>query len=175
MPNTYTLITGITGEGNPYIVPATPVASVTFSAIPSTYTDFKIVVSARTSRAAVNDYLQLKFNGVDTNQTLRMIQGSGSAASSNSVALIYSPINGNTTVANSFSSNDIYVPNYATSLQKSVSLDGTYEDNAAAIEARLGAALWANTAAITSIVLTPYYGGNFLQYSSFYLYGIKSS
>jgi len=38
----------------------------------------------------------------------------------------------------------------------------------------LGAVLWSNTAAITSVTLTPY-AGSILQYSTIYLYGVKNA
>jgi len=74
MANTYTLI-----NSN---VLASSAASVTFSAIPATFTDLVIRASIRTDRAAVEDWLYIKFNGLTTNRSYTRLTGSGSAAAS---------------------------------------------------------------------------------------------
>lgn len=168
MPDTFTLIASST-------VGAPGASSIDFTSIPSTYTDLVIKTSIRTNRSADNDYLVLKFNGSGTGYSVRMVQGNGSTASSNSDTLIYSPMNGNTTTANTFNNNEIYIPNYAGNNQKSVSMDGLYENNATAVEMRLMAGLWTGTAAINQCTLTSYYSSTFLQYSTAYLYGVNKS
>jgi hypothetical protein len=50
----------------------------------------------------------------------------------------------------------MYIPNYAGSSNKSVSIDAVTENNATAAEANLVAGLWSSTAAITSITLYNY-------------------
>ena len=123
--------------------------------------------------------MYLTFNGTTSGYTARQVYGDGSSATSatlsNSGAAI-SIVNTNTSVstANTFSSSEIYVPNYASSNYKSVSADSVTENNATGALAGLTAGLWSNTAAITTVTLTPQ-SGNFVQYSSAYLYGIKNS
>ena len=83
---------------------------------------------------------------------------------------------GGTATANTFGNMEIYIPNYAGSSNKSVSVNQVGEDNAATAYATLLAGLWSNTAAITSIKLTPFSGGaSFVQYSTAYLYGVKNA
>jgi hypothetical protein len=74
------------------------------------------------------------------------------------------------TTANTFGSGDFYIPNYTSANYKSVSYDVTEENNATQSYSQLGAGLWSNTAAITSITLTAV--PTFAQYSTFYLYGV---
>jgi len=79
--------------------------------------------------------------------------------------------------ASTFASGEIYIPNYAGGLAKSVSAASVTEHNGGAsgdayIVALAG--LWSLTSAITSIELLSQVA-NFVTGSSFYLYGIKNS
>ena len=166
MPNTYTLIASNTvGSGG--------VSSFTFSSIPSTYTDLLMKCSIRSS--ADNITAELSLNGVKTNMTQRYLQGTGSAAQSGNSTAINVLENPSTATASTFASADIYIPNYTSSNYKSISIDTVTEKNATDAYSRLVAGLWSNTAAITSIGLNCSASGNFVQYSTFYLYGIKNS
>ena len=81
---------------------------------------------------------------------------------------------GNTATANTFGSGEMYLPNYSTTGTKQLLSFGAGENNATggnqymAIEA----SLYRGTSAITSFVLTPAVGTNFLAGSRFDLYGI---
>lgn len=147
------------------------VSSISFTGIPQTYTDLAIKVSFRNT--ADNANWQLSFNGVTTNLSDRAVGGNGAAANSYSDAtLIYGFICRSTNTANTFSNSDIYIPNYAGSAYKSISMDSVTENNATTAFAYLTAGLWSNTSAITSVVMTPT-SGTFAQYSTATLYGIR--
>jgi hypothetical protein len=161
--------------GSTVTVGAGGAANITFSSIPSTYTDLKVVISGRTNASDYVDFCKVQFNGVATNQSERAVRGNGSAANSYSDTLIYSATNGNTSTSNTFGNLELYIPNYAGSTNKSVSLDGVSENNATAALAELQAGLWSSTAAITSIALVPYTGTLWQQYSTASLYGISKS
>ena len=167
MPNTYTLIASNTvGSGG--------VASVTFSSIPATYTDLVVKNSSRAT-VATND-IKLTFNGSGSGYSDRNIYGSGSIAqsSTNSASNIFPGVlNSSTTTANTFANNEYYIPNYTSSNFKSVSVDSVTENNGTVAYQFLVAGLWSNTAAITSVTISPN-SGNFAEYSTFTLYGIKS-
>jgi hypothetical protein len=77
--------------------------------------------------------------------------------------------------ANTFNNLYCYIPNYASSSQKSVILDISQEDNQAEAYNQLYANLWTGTSAITSMRFTEQNGFNIVQYSSATLYGIKNS
>ena len=154
-------------------------SSVTFSSIPATYTDLCVKISGRSDSGA-DAPLYATFNGASTNFSHVYLLGSGSGASSGnnaygvgSTKFYGGTIDGITNTSNSFGSIDIYVPNYAGSNYKSVSFDAVEEGNSAGQYAALVAGLWSNTSAINQITFTT--SNNFVQYSSFYLYGISNS
>lgn len=149
-------------------------ASVTFANIPQTgYTDLKIVVSGRTD-SGTGTGLDISFNGSTTGFTNRTVQGNGSAASSygtynrNAGMINYSP-----DTASTFGNTEIYIPNYTSSNNKSYSADGVEENNATTAFMSMIAGLWSNTAAITSVGLSPMFG-NFISGSTFSLYGLAA-
>jgi len=170
MANTHILISS-------YTVPYSGTPSVTFSSIPSTYTDLKILGSTRCDGASAQ--LIAKFNGSTTGYSRKVVYGDGSTASSSGgsaeahVRFSFSETSSQT--AYTFNSFDLYIPNYTSANQKSLSADSVSENNAAGAEAGLHAGLWSGTAAITSINISDVSATNFVQYSSFYLYGIKNS
>ena len=171
MANTYTLIASSTvGSGG--------AANIDFTSIPSTYTDLAIFLSARSNIAQTINGVFLKFNNTSqsTNWTRRQLEGGdGSVGSSNSTTAIAGYANGNSATANTFSNHFIYIPNYASSNYKSVSIDTVVEGNAAnGYYVDLIAELWSNTAAINQVTLVSD-SVNFMQYTTAYLYGISNS
>lgn len=171
MANTYTLIASTT-------VGAGGASSIDFTSIPATYTDLLVKVSARSTFNELNGghAVGLKINGVTTNQSYRGLAGTGSAVNSfNGTDNFLTYMDASDYTASTFGNSEIYLPNYAGSNNKSLSADGVSENNATAARMGLVAYLWSQTSAITSLTLFPYSGGNFVQYSSAYLYGIKNS
>jgi hypothetical protein len=154
-------------------------ASISFSSIPQTYTDLKIVISSRDAYAGPFDGIKLTFNSNTTGYNERYLQGTGSAAlSGNSSGNAFGPGgtgNAATSTASVFGNIEIYIPNYRSANNKTFSTDSVAETNATANQMLLYANLWSNTAAITSIQLAPYQPVNFVQYTTATLYGIKSS
>jgi hypothetical protein len=158
-------------------------ASIMFSGIPQTYTDLKVVLSARsTAGAAVAYTILMKMNNLTSSiYSQRALEGSGSAASSFSqsgvdTAVRVGIVNGTGATASVFSSTEIYIPNYAGTTNKSVSIDTVSETNATTIYSNLIAYLVASTAAITDLTFsTEATATSFAQYSSASLYGIKNS
>lgn len=148
-------------------------ASVTFSSIDQSYKTLRLVVSARTDGATNTATLIIAPNASSTSLTFRNLTGSGSAAasSSGSTGQIGDVVAASST-ASTFGSAEILLPNYAGSSNKAMSADVVTENNATAAQQDLYANLWSNTAAITSLVLSPG-AGNFVTNSSFYLYGLK--
>jgi hypothetical protein len=74
-----------------------------------------------------------------------------------------------------FGNNIIYIPNYASSNYKSLSVDAVPEENGTQTYMILSAGLWSSSSAITSLKLVPNIGPNFVQYSTAYLYGISNA
>lgn len=173
MANTYVAIATTTvGSGG--------AASIDFTSIPGTYTDLLVLLSARSTRTSdYRDELFIRFNSDSgNNYSVRSLNGGNNAAgSSSSLTTNYlkrGTIPSNTATASTFSNNIIYIPNYTSSNQKSVSTEEVTENNSATnnyLDLRAG--LWTGTSAITSISFTLEIGPNFAQYSTATLYGIK--
>ena len=172
MPNTYTLIEKIT-------VGAAGASDVTFTNIPQTYTDLYIIASARTNLSgSASDNIYMQFNGsTAANYDFKRLLGDGSTASSSGAAsnakyFLMGSLSAANATANTFGSLQSYIPNYTGSSKKSGSNEGVAESNATAVAMSINATLWNLTDAITSIKLLSYDAANFVQYSTFYLYGV---
>jgi hypothetical protein len=149
-------------------------ATIDFSSIPSTYTDLVLKTSLRLSAGA--DWCGLTINGSTANFSGRELTGDGSSATSYTRTTYQFIVIANQSgyTSNSFSSSELYFPNYAGSTNKSFSVDQVQETNATAANSMLDAFLWSNTAAINQLTITPS-AGNFVQYSTASLYGISKS
>ena len=165
MANTYTLIEAKTLGSS--------IASITFSSIPATFTDLKIVASTRTDSAQSDNRMDINFNGSGSSFSARFLYGTGSAAASATDTTLILQSDGGTATASTFGSTEIYIPNYTLSQHKSYSNDGVTENNATSVITGLLAGLRSDNAAITSITLTS--SNNFVSNSTFYLYGISNS
>ena len=171
MANTYTLISSVTvGSGG--------AATMSFSSIPSTYTDLVLYTSLRsTTTGNANDRAAIvTFNGSSTNYSARRLYAyDGTTTGSDTSSGIDIYYTGTTGTTSTFSNDLVYITNYAGSSNKSISVDNASEQNSATKNwLALYAWLWSDSAAITSITLTPD-AGNFAQYSTAYLYGITNA
>ena len=170
MPSTYTLISSN--------VLASSAASVTFSAIPSTYTD--LVVRAST-RSSVAGGVFMQING-DTSSlySITRLRGDGATTSSgltsNATNLYFGLDVYDTSTANTFTSQEIYIPNYTVAQNRAISNFLVQENNAASTNTNIDveSGLYRSTTAITSLTILKT-SNNFVSGSSFYLYGIKNS
>jgi len=168
MPTTFIKIASVTvGSGGS--------STIDFTSIPSTYTDLVVKLSARNTAASTLVYYS--FNGNTSNRTARLLYGDGSSVASvtydnTDPRVMIMPESGST--ANIFSNGELYIPNYAGSTNKSWSSDSTQENNATLSYLFLMAGLWSNTDAINRITFSTF-TGNFAQYSTATLYGIKNS
>ena len=168
MPQTFTLIASSTvGSGG--------TSAITFSSIPTTFTDLCVKLSLRSNRSSAVEGISFRFNA-DTNganYVSRRLLGDGSAASSDVNDNQMSLTNGNTATSSTFGNTEIYIPNYLGSTYKSVSVDSVSENNATLAYAILSAGIWNNTSAINSLSFVPQVGTLWNEYSAAYLYGIK--
>lgn len=173
MPVTYNLIASNTLSSS--------AASVTFSAIPNTYTDLVLRMTARTDVSpAKPDYFAIVFNGITTNysrtQLVNSVSNTISSANVTNAGKIVSTGIGSNNTANTFGSAEIYIPNYAMTNAKPISAFGVAENNGTTgAENGIFANLWNNSNTISSFVISSLYVANFESGSSFFLYGIKNS
>jgi hypothetical protein len=172
MAYTYSKIASVTvGSGGS--------SSIDFIAIPQNYTDLLLKVSVRSANDTV---YAISFNSNTSNYSGRTLRGSGAATASYqtsdySYGTTAIGIGYVSSAASTFVNADIYIPNYASSNNKSLSMDSVSEQNTASpIYMNLTAGLWSNAAAINSIKLdcANAQGFIFAQYSTATLYGIKA-
>ena len=147
----------------------TAVASVEFTSIPQDGTDLYLTVSSRTTGAGPDCFIRP--NGSSSNLSGRRVRGNGVNAASSTETSAYVENCVSTDTASTFSNNSVYFPNYTSAAFKSMSLDAIRENNATDARQAIFAALWSNTAAITSITIVPS-STNFDVGSTFSLYKI---
>ena len=172
MANTFVLISSSTLGSS--------TSSVTFSSIPSTYTDLVLKWSSRDGRSNVENSIYLSFNATTTGYSDIWMRGNGSAvftSSDTGNAYVYIPFgsDGSTATASTYSLGEVYLPNYTAAKAKPVFISNGEETNAATAYIAVTAGMWNNTAAVSSITMTSASSNSFLSGSSFYLYGIKNS
>jgi len=148
-------------------------ASIEFTGIPQDGVDLAVLMSARGG----NQLTDLSFNAdTGTNYTYKMLQGTGSAATSNgstSEAIRFYAITEDSRTANTFSNAEIRISNYTSATAKSVSIDGVTENNATYAIMAIAAGSYSGTSAITSLKLAS--NGDVLdQYSTASLYKITA-
>jgi hypothetical protein len=172
MANTYEAIATVTvGSGGE--------ASIDFTNIPQTFTDLVIRASVRNNAGATIRNSNLRVNSNSSAiYSERVMDGNGSAvgsASSGGTNVINwgGLANDALSTVNTFSNFEIYIPNYTSSNNKSISVDAVAENNGTFGQQRLSASLAATSSAITSVNIIG--EANFLQYSTATLYGIKNS
>ncbi len=108
MPLTYQKIATVT-------VGAGGASNITFSSIPQTYTDIKVVVSARTDRSGFTyDNIRTYPNGSSANLSDKYLLGYGSGITSatDTSGLGAAGAVGASATSNTFSNVEIYIPNY---------------------------------------------------------------
>ena len=166
MATTYSLISSVTvGSGG--------AANIEFTSIPATYTDLLVFVSARSS--TTNDYYRININNSASNFSGIFLGATGNSPISGSSSPAFGRMTTSGYTANTFGDAFWYIPNYTSSNNKSISVDTVAENNSATVNyLDLVAGLWSQSAAITAIKFVPN-AGNFVQYSTAYLYGISNA
>jgi hypothetical protein len=155
-------------------------ANVTFSSIPSTYKHLQIRGIARPTAGTNPPYNSFMVFNSDTsaNYSGHLLRGDGSSATSVSASSIAAARVAyglaSNSLSNTFNSQIIDILDYAdTNKYKTVRTLGGYDVNGSGWVTFVSS-LWQSTTAITSISLNvSETSGNFAQYSSFALYGIK--
>jgi len=152
---------------------STAASSITFSSIPSTYTDLRIVITATPSSSAVG-YTSIYFNtdNTGTNYSLTYLEGNGFSASSGNFT------NNGTLAVGDFNVMSSTIPNttqidvfsYAGSTYKTVLSANSGDFNGTGTVFRM-VGLWRSIAAINQLVLKPA-GGNFNSGTTATLWGI---
>lgn len=170
MPGSYTKIQSITvGTGG--------TSTIEFANIPTTYDD--LIIKASTRMASGASDIRIRFNSSSTGYLDQYLQGSGSATATGgggSTAWVYiNEENYATYTVSTFANTDIYIPNYASSNAKTFISDSVTENNSTQSWQQIVAGYWNNTTAINTVTLHHLNSGNFAEFSTATLYGIKKS
>ena len=133
-------------------------SSIEFTSIPQTYTDLRIVLSARSLQGNIYGGGVLQFNSdTGSNYKWRRLRADGSATASDNSTSATSITNWDVAGANAtasvFGTVIFDIPNYTSADQKSVSLEYVGENNATEAHMGMVAGLWTSTSAITSLSL----------------------
>jgi len=155
-------------------------ASITFSSIPATYTHLQIRGITRPTETGTSGsaYVYLRVNSDSgSNYSRHFLYGEGTVgvqagASQTEIRAAFEMRDGFT--ANCFAALIVDVLDYAnTNKYKTVRTLSGFDTNGLGYIA-LGSGLWMNTNATTSLTFTPEVG-NFKEYSTLALYGIKGA
>ena len=151
-------------------------ATVTFSSIPSTYTHLQIRATAKSTTSG--DSVRITFNSdTGNNYANHFLYSNGSTAPYSGAETSIGRINvysfyASSSVANVFGVGLVDILDYANTNKNKVTrtINGFDQNTGGSLGLQSG--LWMNTSAITSITFAPQ-AGNWAEYSSFALYGIK--
>ena len=167
---TYTPIATYTASGSSN--------NISFSSVPSTYTDLVLVISGRSTVAASTTQAIMVLNGdaTGTSYSNTLLKGNGSAASSSrnsNYAQLYfmNDIPGVSATGNYFSVVNVSFQNYSntTTYKTIIARNAAPSDSTDAL-----VGLWRSTAAINSISISAV-SGNWVSGSTFTLYGIAAA
>jgi hypothetical protein len=153
-------------------------SSIEFTSIPQTGTDLVLVLSARVTDSTGNSILRLNNDTSASNYSQRALSGNGSAASSFASTFFPDFMVGNSALtATTFGNLSVYIPNYTSSVAKSISMDNVLETNSATAFRMLEikADRWAGTNAINRITLVADSGGNYVENTTASLYIITKA
>jgi hypothetical protein len=150
------------------------VASIVFSEIPQDGDDLQLVLSLR---SVLESQLSVTFIFQPGNAAQDMIRLTGDGTYAVSYARTGSSQTGvlpaaNST-ANTFSNASLYISNYASSADKSMSYDGVSENNGTSSYAQITAGRNYSGTPITTLGIAPSGNVNLAEYSSASLYKIK--
>ncbi len=155
-------------------------ASITFSTIPATYTDLRLIFFARTDRASTsNDTVLLRFNSdTATNYSYTQLTADGTTAGSSSTASASQILGGlaprNNNTAGIFGLNMIDIFSYAGSTYKTALISANADLNGSGNQYSI-VGMWRSTSAITSVSLSLSSTFKYLTGSVATLYGIKAA
>lgn len=144
-----------------------------FTSIPQTYTDLLVVASQRSTNGSPDQ--NINFNSTSSNLSSVYFFNVGGSVTNGTASVI--PLVGNPKSsynASAFGLVKIYISNYTSANNKSVSIESIAENNSSTdFFQTLAGGIWSDATAITSIRLAASLG--YAEYSTATLYGIKNS
>jgi len=157
-------------------------ATINFTSIPQTYTDLMVKISNKSTQTNTLVTIKMRLNNSTTGITWRNLVAEGTTAGSYDQAAY----GGDTTIhgtsvgdvaatTSTFSQFEAYIPNYTSSAYKTYSTESVSEGTFSGAYGWFLSGLWSNTAAVTSLNFALDGTGNFAQYTTATLYGIRKN
>jgi hypothetical protein len=163
-------------------------ATITIGSIPSSYDHLYLTFSSRNGYSAYYQYLKYEFNGDNSFDYAYVNLFANSATPSSGAEGSSDGIRGiqgdycasNSITADSFSTNTLWIPNYANTSHFTTTIHTSSVPNNSSSDSQwytgITAGLYEDTAAISQILLKPgALGGEFMQYTTYTLYGINGA
>jgi len=155
-------------------------ANVEFTSIPGTYTHLQIRAIGRTTRVQDQDFISFRVNDdTGANYAYHLLSGDGSTTFTDAQPNLTYGSDFFTTAANNtaniFSAFVLDILDYKDTNKFKTFRTLSGGDRNGAGRMQLHSSLWRSTSAITSIKFYSANSANFVQYSSFALYGIKGA
>lgn len=150
--------------------------TIVFNNIPQTYKDLVLKMSLRTNESATETQFFMSYNGSSSNFNYNTLFSNGTASGGAQDA--FSRIGtcaGNSVLANTFSTHEIYIPKYNTNDFKQAVCNSAIETNAQFAVISQTALLSRNAAAITSLSIFAFGSFTFSINSVISLYGVKNA
>ncbi len=151
------------------------------ASIPSSYDHLMLKVSARTN-SGYTGYVDVQLSADTTAANysytrLYAYQSAGPISDRATANAYVIQTSGSSSTADTFGTATLWIPNYANTANFKPMLSMTAGENASSTDSQwivmAGAALWQSTAAVNQITLVP--NADFLQYSTFTLYGVTGA
>ena len=157
------------------------VSLLSFANLPQTYKHLQLRVMGKTDRALNRDSFRIQFNSDATTSNYRthFVLGDGASAAGadegGTAGGVHYRLTGNSGATNIFGVSIVDILDYTnTNKYKTTRTLGGEDVNGTGGEIYLGSSVWMSSTAITSFLVVPNTGTNFMQYSKFALYGIKA-
>jgi len=160
-------------------------SSVSFTGISASYDHLVLLSSARSDEATINGYMNFQVNGdTGTNYSRRSLNANtstiGTSSAVNQSVFIYQYVPALNSLADTFGVMETWfidysnTSNYTQILSQSVGPNNSATDSQWGL--RLSSGIWTSTAAINRVdVLCDSGSDDFVQYSTFTLYGINGA
>jgi hypothetical protein len=154
--------------------------TITFAAIPSSYDHLYLKGSLRTDHSAYLAYCSMQYNDSASNYSWTTLRADTSTLNSYRSTTSYAFISGGTSIlADTFSTLEVWIPNYANTANFKQILSTSALENDSTTNAQwhvsVVAQLWSDTSAISEIDLANFDGGDFVEYTNLTLYGVTGA
>ena len=144
-------------------------ASIEFTDIPQDGSDLVLKLSIRNTDSS---NIKIQPNGTDTTSGI-LLRGTGSTVQSFTTS-VFTGNRDDLSTANTFGNSSVYISNYTSTTNKSISVDAVSENNGTAAVQDIVAFAQTSSVGVTTLKAVMQSAGNFMQYSTASLYKITA-